>query len=100
MTYEKNGQFVSLTARLNARLEEKRLQRQACQQKLTDALDMTRACVLATSQIRPEVVDETLKFTDTYIAILRNAVRAVGGGEIEITVAFPEGKIVIDKFSQ
>jgi hypothetical protein len=76
------------------------LQKKIRHDKLADALDLARACVLSTHQIRPDIVDELVRFADAYISTLREAVRAQGGTSVEIIATFPEGKVTIDKFSR
>jgi hypothetical protein len=100
MDDEKRGQLISLAVRRNARQAIEKVQYRNRQKRLADALAVTRGCIVAIHELSPEVTTEMVKFTDVYIGILRGCVRAMGGGDLEITATFPEGKITIDKFSQ
>ncbi|WP_282348416.1 hypothetical protein [Pseudomonas sp. PS01301] len=100
MPDKKTGKVTSITPSRDALEAYTKLHGGCSSDKLADALGMTLECILATQQIRPELVDDLIKFTDTYVRMLRNAVIALGGTSLEITATFQDGKIVIDKFSR
>lgn len=100
MTDIKFRKVVAMTQHQDALQAYETLQHHTCQEKLTDALDLAHACILATQQIRPDLIDELVRYTDTYVRVLRTAVQARGGTGLEIIATFPEGKVTIDKFSR
>jgi hypothetical protein len=100
MPTKKAGKVTSFTPSRDAMEAYTKLHKDFSRDRLAEALDMTLECILATQKIRPELVDDLIKFTDTYVRILRNAVVASGGTGLEITAIFPEGKVRIDEFSR
>ncbi|MDU8571829.1 Prophage PssSM-01, Orf22 [Pseudomonas amygdali pv. mori] len=55
---------------------------------------------LEAQNIRPETVEDALKVTDNYLAVLKECVDVLGGSNLEITATFPDGKVTIEILSR
>jgi transcriptional regulator with XRE-family HTH domain len=88
---------MSPAARERARELAKKYRAEMALDELREARDMTQQHLAKILGINQAAVSKMERRTDMYISTLQDFVRAMGG-QLVISVVFPEGEVQIDQF--